>query len=344
MPIEKAIFDKKNILVVGGAGFIGSHLCDELVKQDKVICIDNFLTGNEGNIEHLLQHPDFEFVKHDMSQPLELESLPELKEFRFEFQGVQEVYYLASVASPPIYQKYPVETLLANSLGLKNALDIAVKYKAKFFYASSAAIYGEADGVVDEGYVGVMDHLSPRACFAEAKKFGEALLVHYGEKYGLDYKLARIFNCYGTRMRLDDGRMIPEMIRAALSDEDITVYGDEQSMGSYFYVSDLVRGVMKFMESSEHGPLNLASDWRHSFADIAKKVIALTGSKSKVTFEKPQLIFADQLIADISAAKEKLGWFPVILIDEGLKHTIDYLEAQQGLRDPQKYVRTPDAA
>ncbi|MFA6422437.1 MAG: NAD-dependent epimerase/dehydratase family protein [Candidatus Buchananbacteria bacterium] len=334
MPVEKAIFDKKNILVVGGAGFIGSHLCDELVKSDKVICIDNFLTGREDNVAHLLQHPDFEFLNFDISNPLNLEQLPELKKFKFEFQGVQEVYYLASPSSPADYQNYPIETLLANSVGLRNALDIAVKYKAKFFFASSPAVYGQAPNSkpVKEDFCGVVNQLSSRAIFAESKRFAETMVFAYAAKFGLDVKLARIFNCYGSRMRLDDGRMIPEMIRLALGNEDIVIYGTEKSTGSYFYVSDLIRGIVKLMESTEKGPINLSSDWKNKFSDVAKKIVDEYGSTSKIRFEAPKDIFADQLIGDISAAKEKLGWFPVILLDQGIKETIDYLEAQRGIK------------
>lgn len=333
MPVNKAIFDEKNILIVGGAGFIGSHLCDELVKEDKVICIDNFLTGNEDNVAHLLQNPNFEFINHDISNPINLEGLPELKKFKFEFQGVQEIYYLASPSSPVEYEKHPIETLLANSVGLRNALDMAVKYNAKFFFASSPAVYGQGNSKsVKEDYLGVVNHLAPRSIFAESKRFAETMLFAYGSKYNLDVKLGRIFNCYGPKMQLNDGRMIPEMIKSALSDEDIIIYGSEKSIGSYFYINDLIRAIVKFMESPEKGPINLASDWKNKFSDIAKKIIDQTGSKSKIKFVESKEIFADQLIADIAVAKEKLGWFPVILLDEGIKQTIDYLEAQKGIR------------
>ena len=230
MPVDKAIFDKKNILIVGGAGFIGSHLCDELIKSNKIICIDNFLTGTQDNISHLLQHPDFEFINHDIINPINLEDLPELKEFKFEFQGVQEVYYLASPSSPVDYQKHPIETLLANSIGLRNALDIAVKYKSKFFFASSPAVYGQGTAKpTKETFVGVVDQLAPRSAYAEANRFAETLLFNYSAKYNLDIKLARVFNCYGPKIRLGDGRMIPEMIKNAISNEDIVIYGSEKS-------------------------------------------------------------------------------------------------------------------
>lgn len=190
MPVTKAIFDKKNILVVGGAGFVGSHLCDELVKTSKVICVDNFLTGDNMNIAHLLQNPDFRFLNHDIVNPLNLDGFAELETFRVPFQGVQEIYYLASPTSPAAYAQKPIETLLANSVGLRNALDLAVKYQAKFIFTSSPAVYGSGTGsmLVKESYVGPVDQLGPRACFAEAKRFGETLTDNYRQKFGLNAK------------------------------------------------------------------------------------------------------------------------------------------------------------
>lgn len=336
MPVKKAIFNKKNILVVGGAGFIGSHLCDFLLKENKIICLDNFITGSEDNIAHLLQHPDFEFIKHDIINDINLESLPELKEFQIEFQGVQEIYFLASPTSPRDYQKYPIETMLVNSEGLRNCLDLAVKHKAQFFYASSSSVYGEGNKgqLLKEDYIGLVNQLGARACFAEAKRFGETLVENYRLKYGLDTKTVRIFNCYGPRMRLNDGRMIPEIIKAAMNNNDITIYGDEKSFGSYFYISDLIKGIKKVMETTEAGPINIASEWKNKFSDIAQTVIKLINSKSKIIYQKGDSFMGEQSLANIALAKEKLGWFPIVLLEDGLKETINYLKAQQGIRDP----------
>lgn len=338
MPVKKAIFDKKNILVIGGAGFVGSHLCDELVKSNKVICIDNFITGDNMNISHLLQNPDFRFINHDIVDPIELESLAELEYFKVPFQGIQEIYFLSSPTSPEAYSKYPVETLLVNSVGLRNALDMAVKYEAKVVVASSPAVYGTGTGtmLIKEDYVGLVDQLGPRACFAEAKRFLETLALNYRLKYGLETKIVRIFNCYGPRMSLNDGRMIPELIKMAVSNEDLIIYGKETEISSYFYISDLIRGFIKIMNSDEVGPINLASEWKSSFKEVAEKIIEITGASSKIVFLDKKDNFDYQPLADIMLAKEKLGWFPVILLDEGIKNTIDYLSAQKGLRRPEQ--------
>ena len=341
MPIKRAIFDKKNILIIGGAGFIGSHLCDELVQEDKVICIDNFLTGSEDNISHLLENPSFKFINHDIVNFIDLEKQEELRDFRVEFQGVQEIYYLASPASPKAYSQLPIESLLANSVGLRHALDMAVKYKAQFFYASSPAVYGDTSGqkLVKENYVGPLNQLEPRAVFAEAKRFGETLVQSYRLKYDLDAKIARIFNCYGPRLKLDDGRMIPEMIRQAISGEDVVIYGDKNSFGSYFFITDLIKVITKLMKSPEFGPVNLASDWKNSYAEIAEKIIAIAKAPVKIKYAKPTEVMGPQPIADIALAKEALGWFPVVLLDEGLKKTIDYLSAQKDIEEPGQLMK-----
>jgi len=337
MPVKKAIFDKKNILVVGGAGFVGSHLCEELLKSNKVICIDNFLTGDNANISHLLQNPDFHFINHDVIKPLELESLRELENFRVSFQGIQEIYFLASPTSPVAYTKFPLETLLVNSVGLRNMLDFAVKYQAKFLFASSPAVYGGGTGemLVQESYSGPVDSFGPRAVYSEAKRFGEALTYNYFLKNGIDAKIARIFNCYGPAMGLGDGRMIPELIKAAVEHRDLVVYGKSTDISSYFFIDDLLRGLIKLMGDHDNLPVNLASEWKISLKEVAEKIVELTGSKSKITYQDRPEYFDAQPLADITKAKEQLGWFPIILLDEGIQKTIDYLSAQEGIRRPE---------
>lgn len=334
---KKAIFDKKNILVAGGAGFIGSHLCDELVKFAKVICLDNFITGDENNISHLYQNSNFVFVNHDITMPIDLEKLPELAKFKINFQGIQEIYSLASPDSPKFYLAHPIETLLANSCGLKNTLDLAVKYKARILYASSPAVYGEEAGgkLVKEDFVGRVNQIGSRACYSEAKRFGETLVDNYRKTKQLDAKIVRIFNCYGPRLKLEDGRMIPEIIKLALAGKEVVIYGEKNSVGSYFYISDLTKALIKMMESVEAGPINIGSDWKNSFGEIAEKIIKLAKSNSKIKYEKSEFS-VPQCLPDISLAKEKLGWFPIILLDEGLKETIDYLSAQQNLLEPRE--------
>jgi nucleoside-diphosphate-sugar epimerase len=333
---DETIFDKKNILVIGGAGFIGSHLCDEIVKEAKVVCLDNFLTGDDNNISHLLQDPNFEFINHDITTQIDLAKRPELENFKIEFQGVQEIYFLSSPASPRAYGQYPIETMMVNSIGLYNALQMAVEYKAKFIYVSSPVVYGEVkEGQkVKEDYRGVVDQLGPRASYTEAKRFGETMVNNYKTKFNIDAKIARVFNCYGTRMQLDDGRMIPELIRSAIHGKDLVVYGGESDVASYLYVNDLIQALVKMMDSGESGPLNIASDAKYKFSEVAQKVVEISGSKSSITYNDREPIMSTQILADIVVAKESLGWFPITLLDEGLEETIEYLSAQRGVLEP----------
>jgi len=308
----------------------------ELVKEAKVICLDNFLTGSESNITHLHQNSSFEFINHDINTSIELETRPELRDFKIEFQGIQEIYFLATPGSPKFYSDYSVETMMVNSLGLNNALQMALKYKAKLIYASSPAVYGDIeDGQrVKEDYVGSVDQLGPRAIYSEAKRFGETLVNNYRLKFDLDTKIVRIFNCYGPNMKLEDGRMIPELIKSALNNRDLVVFGQAEDIGSYLYISDLIQALVGTMNGSESGPINLASDAKYKFSEIADKIIELTESRSVITYHDRESIMAPQFLADITLAKESLGWFPITLLDQGLKNTIDYLSAQKGILQP----------
>lgn len=333
---DRAIFDKKNILIIGGAGFIGSQLSDELIKTAKIICLDNFLTGEEANISHLHQNPNFEFINHDITAPIELEKRPELRDFKIEFQGLQEIYFLASPTSPKAYNDYPIETMMVNSLGLNNALKMAVKYQARIVYASSPAVYGEVNSSkkIKEDYIGLVDQFSPRAVYSEAKRFGETLVNNYRSRFDLDAKIVRLFNGYGPKMKLDDGRMIPELIRSALNHKDLVVFGQANDVGSYLYIDDLIQALIGVMDSGEYGPLNIASDAKYKFSEVAAKIVKLTDSRSAITYHHQESLMAGQPLADITRVKEKLGWFPITLLDEGLKKTIEYLSAQKGILEP----------
>ncbi|MFA6410206.1 MAG: NAD-dependent epimerase/dehydratase family protein [Candidatus Buchananbacteria bacterium] len=328
----KPIFEKKNILVTGGAGFLGSHLCDELVKNSKVICIDNFISGEEANIDHLLQNPDFEFIKHDINEPMNLESLKELDKFKVKFQGIQEIYHLACPTSPKDFESTRIDTVNTNSLGTKNILDLAVKYKSKFLLASSSVVYGPRDplnGYVKEKQLGAVDQLSPRACYDEGKRFAETLVYTYGQVYNLDTKIARIFRTYGPRMKLNTGQMLPDFVYNALENKDLVIYGDESFSSSFCHVSDMVQGLMKLMKSGESGPINFGSDQDIKIIDIAKQIIELTGSKSKIVFEDPLLFMTPLYLPDIKLARDRLSWFPVVLMEEGVKGAIDYFRAHK---------------
>lgn len=330
---KKAIFGKKNVLVTGGAGFIGSHLCEELLKSSKVICIDNFISGEERNIDHLLQNPDFKFIKHDLIEPINLEDFAELETFKIKFQGIQEIYHLACPTSAKNFEKTKIETLLSNSLATKNTLDLAVNYKAKFLFTSSAVVYGprNKEKYFKEDYSGNVNFLSPRACYDEGKRFSETIVSTYRDVYNLDAKIARIFRTYGPRLKLNDGQMIPDFVDNALDDKDLVIYGDKDFSTSLCYVSDIVTGLIKLMASAEVGPINLGSDIEYKLADVAQKIIEMTESKSRVVFEKPLLFMTPLGLPDITLAKNKLSWFPVVRLEDGIAKTIDYLKAAKGL-------------
>lgn len=335
--------EKKNVLVTGGAGFIGSHLCEKLIKTSRVICLDNFVTGNVSNIDFLLQHPDFVFIRHDVVESIDLESFPELERFKIKFQGLQEIYNLACPTSAKDFDKFKIATLAANSVGMKNVLDLAVKYKAKFVHASSSVVYGprqEDKEFFREEDLGCVDHLTPRGCYDEGKRFSETMVGTYREAYNLDAKIARIFRTYGPRERLFDGEMVPDFIIDALDNKDLIIYGDKNFSTSLCYVDDVVSGFMKLMAApSDIGPVNLGSNEDLKLLDVAEKIISMTGSESKIVFEKPLLFMTALGLPDTSKAKELLGWVPLVRLEDGLQKSIDYTQAykpllrQQGMVD-----------
>jgi len=328
MPEQFYPSGKKNILITGGAGFIGSHLADALVKENNIIIIDNFSTGSEKNIDHLLQNPNFEFIKHDLTQPFNFEDYPETKKFKAELQGIQEIYHLACPTSPREYEKFSIETLLANSHATYNALQIAQKYKAKFLFLSSSAIYGE---IGDKDYVkednwGSVNPVGPRSCYNEGKRFAESLVMNFHKKYKLDTKIARVFNTYGPRMRVDDGRMIPDFIVSALQNKNISIYGTEESSGSYCYISDMIDSLTRLMNSNTNLPVNLGSMQELYLNDIAKLIIQLINSTSQIEFKSPLPYSSKQHIPDISYAKETIDWFPIVSFEDGIAKTIEYMK------------------
>lgn len=332
---EVPVADKKNILVTGGAGFIGSFLCEKLLATSRVICIDNFVTSQESNIDLLLKNPDFEFIRQDINAPFDLEAFPELARFKIKFQGIQEIYHLACPTSPKKFDQFKMQTLYSNSVGMKNVLDLAVKYKAKFLQASTSVVYGArpADGHAfkEEDY-GAVDMLSARSCYDEGKRFAETYCATYSQVHKVDVRIARIFRTYGPRMPLYDGQMIPDFITDALDNKDLVIYGDETFKTSLVYVGDVVDGLIKHMKApSDIGPINLGSDLDIPIIDVAQRIIEMTGSTSKITFQ-PALMFMTELgLPDLTKVKDKLGWLPLIGIDDGLKKAIDYTVAHKGL-------------
>ena len=334
-PPATPVFEKKNILVTGGAGFIGSHLCERLLQDYRVICLDNFATSDVENINHLLKHPDFEFIRHDINTPFDPEQFPELTRFKIKFQGIQEIYHLACPTSPKKFDQYRMQSLYANSLGMKYALDVAVRYRSKFLFASSCVVYGPRPMDVHpflETDSGTSDLLSPRSCYDEGKRFGEACCVTYRNVHGIDVRVARIFRTYGPRMPLFDGQMIPDFITDALDGKDLTLYGDETFRTSLLYVSDVVDGLIKLMSAPpEVQVVNLGSDLDIPLIDVAQRVIEMTGSVSKITFG-PALLFMSQLgLPDMTRSKDALGWIPLVTLDDGLKRTIEYTMSHKSL-------------
>jgi dTDP-glucose 4,6-dehydratase len=306
--------ESKNILITGGAGFIGSHLCDYFIQNGySVICVDNFLTGSKKNIQHLVDNGKFELSDHDITKPLH---------FR---RGIDSVFHFASPASPIDYLKHPIKTLKVGSLGTHNALGIAKEKNAKFVLASTSEVYGDPEIHPQvETYWGHVNPVGPRGVYDEAKRFSEAIALAYQRTHNVKVRIARIFNTYGPRMRAKDGRVIPNFINQALDGEDITVYGDGTQTRSFGYVDDLIRGLIALWKSSEIGPFNLGNPVEYNMLDLAKTVLKLTGSGSKLVFESLPVDDPKRRCPDIEKAKKYLNWQPRVELEDGLKTTIEY--------------------
>lgn len=330
---KKVIFDQKNVLVAGGAGFIGSHLCDELIKNAKVICIDDFSSGNEKNIDHLLSEPNFEFIRHDITEPLDLKKMPELQKFKIEFQGVQEIYNLACPMSPNNFEDNKIKVILANSYGVKNLLDSAKEFKAKFLHVSSSVVYGTGkdDKKIPEEYVGQVDMLSDQCAYDEGKRFAESLVHSYAEKNGIDARIMRLFRVYGPRMPIDDGHMIPDFINNALDGKDLVIYGDKDFRSSFCYISDCIDAIIKLMHSDIAAPVNIGSDVLVNLTDVAEKIIKIIGKDVKIEYKDRFVFMRPLCIPDIARARNELAWMPVMSLDKGLEDTIYELRASKGL-------------
>lgn len=336
--MQKTIFDRKNVLVLGGAGFVGSHLCDELVKTHKVICVDNFSTGDEKNIDHLLSDPNFKFIRHDMVEPLDLEAMQELELFKVRFQGIQEIYSLACPNSPLHFNEQRIDNLLANSYAVKNALDLALKYSAKFLHFSTSVVYGhnrDGRGKLSEDYLGTVDFVSERSAYDEGKQFAETMVINYRRVYNLDAKIMRLFRTYGPRMKLNDNQMIPDFVSSALEDRELTIFGDEHFSSSFCYVSDVVDAAMKMINKPSVEILNIGSDVDVSFTQIANKIIKLTGSKSEIRHQQEIFFVSNLPLPDISRALNQIGWLPIVTLDKGLEKTVDDLRASKGVKNLQ---------
>lgn len=305
------------IVVTGAAGFLGSHLCDYLLKKGhEVIGLDNLITGTTRNIEHLAGNDRFKFIKHDVTEYIYISG------------GVDAVLHFASPASPVDYLEYPIQTLKVGALGTHKALGLAREKKARFLLASSSEVYG--DPLIHpqrEEYWGNVNPIGPRGVYDESKRFAEAMTFAYHRTHGIDTKIARIFNTYGPRMRSGDGRVVPNFINQALDGKPLTVYGDGNQTRSFCYVSDLIDGIYRLLVSDVNDPVNLGNPHEMRIIDFAKKVIELTGSKSDIVFEKLPVDDPKVRQPDISRAKKLLGWEPKVSLEEGLIQTIEYFKA-----------------
>jgi len=335
---KQVIFDKKNVVVAGGAGFIGSHLCDELIKNCKVICIDNFVSGSERNIDHLLANPDFIFINHDLSQPIDLENIEALKRFKVEFQGIQEIYNLACPMSPKNFLKNRLATIFANSYVVKNLLDLTVKYNAKFLHFSSSVVYGprndsDREYKVKESDLGLVEHLSSRGAYDEGKRFAETMVFNYREEFKIDARIIRLFRIYGPRMEAEDDQMIPDFINNALDGKDLVLAGDENFSSSFCYIEDAIDAIFKFMNSNLSGPMNIGSDVDVKLIDFVNLIIKETKSSSQIIYENRKLFFSELILPDIRLAKNELNWMPVVTLENGIKKTIFDIEAHKKLKN-----------
>lgn len=302
------------ILITGGAGFLGSHLCDRLIKDGHdVLCVDNFFTGSKTNIAHLIVHPYFELMRHDVTFPLYVE--------------VDQIYNLACPASPIRYQSDPVQTTKTSVHGAINMLGLAKRVKARIFQASTSEVYGDPEEhPQQEGYWGRVNPIGPRACYDEGKRCAETLFFDYQRQHNLDIKVVRIFNTYGPRMHPHDGRVVSNFIVQALKGKDITIYGDGQRTRSFCYVDDMIEGFVRMMNSERGftGPVNMGNPGEFTMLELAENVLRLVGGKSKLSFHPLPTDDPRQRQPDISLAKSKLDWQPKVALEDGLKETIVY--------------------
>lgn len=308
--------EQKKILITGGAGFIGSHLCERLLDNgNKVICLDNLFTGSKKNIQHLLKSKNFKFIRSDI-----IESF-------FIKEKIDQIYNLACPASPIHYQVNAIRTIKANTIGMINVLGFAKKHKARILQASTSEVYGDPmEHPQRESYRGNVNTIGPRACYDEGKRVAETLMFDYHRKWGLEIKVARIFNTYGPRMAKNDGRVVSNFIVQTLLGQSLTIYGNGAQTRSFCYVSDMVGGLIKLMESPADftGPVNLGNPGEFTIKELAKKIIKLTESKSKIVYKKLPEDDPRQRRPDIVLAKKILKWQPKVELEEGLDKTIEY--------------------
>ena len=305
-------------VVTGGAGFLGSHLCDKLLERGwDVLCLDNLITGAEMNVAHLSGNKKFQYLRRDVTQPLSIDGT------------VDAMLHFASPASPVDYLKFPIETMMVGSAGTHNALDLALAKKARFFLASTSECYGDPEvSPQSESYWGRVNPIGPRGGYDEAKRFSEAMTMAYLRYHDVDTRIVRIFNTYGPRMRLNDGRALPNFVYQALTGQSITVYGDGKQTRSFCYVSDLIEGIYRLLESSEHEPTNVGNPQEITILEFAERIRALIGAEVEIVFEPLPQDDPKQRRPDISKARRLLNWEPKVSLEDGLRDTLAYFRTQ----------------
>lgn len=328
-----ALSEKKNVIVIGGAGFIGSFMCETLLKDGaRVLCIDNLIGGQMMNIEILLANPNFAFIRADICDPLALESIAELERFKIPFQGVQEIYFLASPMSARHFEDQRLQTLLTHSAGLKQSLDWATHYQARFVYVSSAGVYGSRinDVAVTEDFVGLVDPLVARSTYDEGKRFGESMVMAYHDRLQTDARIIRLARVYGPRLRLFDGQLITDFVLQALDGVVIEAPTTETFRTTLLYVNDAVSVIIKAAHAnSGEIVFNVGHEDELGIGDIIQEIINLTKSSSKIHFVEPIIHIQEVPRLAIARAKQQLGWMPLVRLENGLQHTIDYVIANR---------------
>jgi dTDP-glucose 4,6-dehydratase len=308
----------KRFLVTGGAGFLGSHLCEQLISRGaRVLAVDDYITGRKQNLAHLTENPSFELISQDVTEPMDIDG------------PIGGIFHMASPASPVDYAKHPIETLRVGSLGADNMLSLAKAKNCPMLIASTSEVYGDPlEHPQKESYWGNVNPIGPRGCYDESKRYQEAVAMAYHRVHNIPIRIVRIFNTYGPRMRANDGRVVPNFCMQALRGEPLTVYGEGDQTRSFCYVSDLVEGIIRLFAVEYCEPVNLGNPAEYTVLDFAKKIISLTGSRSRIVHEPLPVDDPKVRCPDIGKAKELLGWTPSVSIDEGLKQTIEYFREE----------------
>lgn len=321
-------YERKTVLVTGGAGFIGSHLCEALVKRAHVICVDNFSTGTPAHLQGLLQHPHFELLRHDINGPLDLEEHRELDRFHVRVHGIQEIYHLACPVAEHSFEQVRLAVMQTGSTGWRNILELAARYKARVLFASSASLYEPTtEPFISEDARCWNDHLLPRAVYDESFRFGETMLHAYADMHRFPAKIVRLFQTYGSRMKMNEGHLLPDLIQAALTNEDMTLRYSEDMRLSLCHVTDVVDGLMKTMDHDmDFRVINIGSDQEVRLGALVEQIVRMTGTSARFSFH-PEQEASKTPLPNIHKARQLLHWLPLVRLEDGLKGMVDYIRS-----------------